>query len=83
MPYADATKQREATEAWRKANPDKVRKYRKTSLIRQMLNEQRIPRASSVKRHGLTEEEVMKIVTAVMRNESCSTSRDNVEACSQ
>ena len=74
MPYANATKQREATKAWREANPEKVKAYRKTSLLKKVLKERRIPRASSVKHHELTEEEIMSIVAAVLHDKSCDQS---------
>lgn len=66
MPYADAGQQREAVRKWRAAHPEKVAAYRKTSMLRKSMNEQKLPRASSIRKHALTEREVRRLVEGVL-----------------
>ena len=65
MPYADVERQREAVRMWRLAHPEKVETYKRTSMLRKAVNQRRFPRPSSIERHALTEEEVMRIVASV------------------
>ena len=66
MPYANPERRREAVRIWRQAHPEKVKTYRRTSMLRKAVNERRFPRPSSIEHHALTEEEVMRIVTSVL-----------------
>ena len=66
MPYADVEQQREAVRSWREANPEKVRAYRKASMIRRAAKERRLPRPSSIEHHSLTQKEVAQLVTSVL-----------------
>lgn len=66
MPYADVERQREAVQRWREAHPEKVRAYRKTSMLRRAAKERRIPRPSSIELHALTDEEVVQLVKGVL-----------------
>ena len=75
MPYADAERQREAVKSWHEAHPEKVKAYKRTSLLRKSVRERRLPRASSVEHHAFTEEELMRIVASVLHKESCGWSR--------
>ena len=66
MAYSDPQRGRDAVRAWRKANPELVKRQRKTAIIRRALKEQRLPRLSSITRHGLNTEDLRRIVDAVM-----------------
>ena len=72
MPYADAERQREAVQLWREAHPEKVKAYKRASLLRKAMRERRLPRASSVEHHALTEEELTRIVASVLQSRGWS-----------
>ena len=69
MPYADPARQREAVQMWREAHPEKVREYKRTSILKKALREHRMPRTSSIRHHALTKDELMMIVARVSRGE--------------
>ena len=68
MPYSDVKRQREAVRAWRKAHPEKVKAYRRTSMLRKAMNERRLPRTRSIEHYALTEEELVRIITNVFNH---------------
>jgi len=66
MPYADIEQQREAVRSWREAHPDRVRAYRKASMLKRTAQQRRLPRPSSIEHHALTNEEVLQLVKGVL-----------------
>ena len=51
---------------WNRANPERVKGYEKARFIRRLLTEQRLPHPHSIRRHGITHEELSGIVARVM-----------------
>ena len=66
MPYADAEQQRAAVRSWREAHPEKVKAYRKASMLRRAAKERRLPRPSSIEHHALTDDELVQLVANVL-----------------
>jgi hypothetical protein len=66
MTYRDPQRGRDAVQAWRKANPERVKHQRKIALIERAIRERRLPRLQSIEKHGLSDEDVLRIVSAVM-----------------
>tara|TARA_Y100000004_G_scaffold190724_1_gene248281 strand:- start:27 stop:239 length:213 start_codon:yes stop_codon:yes gene_type:complete len=67
MPYADPERQREATRAWKEAHPERVKEYRKKSMMKKVVQKGRIPRLSSLcDHHGLSDHEVLTLVKQVL-----------------
>ena len=56
--------------AWRAANPELVRQQRKMAIIRRAMAQRRLPRLSSIEKHGLSDEELRRIVDSVMCGEN-------------
>ena len=67
MAYSDPQRARDAVRAWRKANPELVKQQRRAAILRKATRERRLPRLSSITRHGLSDEDIERIVVAVMR----------------
>ena len=51
---------------WNRNNPERVRGYEKARLIRRALAKQRLPQPHSIRRHGITHEELSDLVARVM-----------------
>ena len=72
MAYSDPQRGRDAVQAWRKANPELVKRQRRAAIVAKAVKERRFPRLSSITRHGLSDEDLERIASAVMggRNEA-------------
>ena len=70
MAYSDPQRGRDAVRAWRAANPELVRQQRKMAIIRRAMAQRRLPRLSSIEKHGLSDEELRRIVDSVMCGEN-------------
>ena len=66
MPYADPEQQREAVRAWREAHPERVREYRKKSMMKRVVKERKVPRLSSIDHHALSDHEVLALVKQML-----------------
>ena len=66
MAYSDPQRARDTVRAWRHANPELVKRQRRAAMLKKAVSERRFPRLSSIARHGLSDEEVARIVGAVM-----------------
>ena len=66
MPYSDPQRGRDAVRVWRLTNPEMVKQQRKMAIIKKAVKQQRLPRLSSIARHGLSADELRCIVDAVM-----------------
>ena len=66
MPYKDVERQREACLTWNRLNPEKVKGYNKARFLRRAIAQQRLPQPHSIKRHGITLEELNDLVARVM-----------------
>ena len=53
--------------AWRAKNAPKVDAYQRTAILESALCKGRFPTPRSIARHGLTEEEITRVVASVMR----------------
>ena len=65
MAYSDPLRAREAVKQWRKENPEVVKRQRRNAMIRMMVQKQRLPSLSVIKRHELSDEELRELVKAV------------------
>ena len=65
MAYSDPLRAREAVKQWRKENPEVVKRQRRNAMIRTMVQKQRLPSLSVIKRHELSDEELRELVKAV------------------
>ena len=71
MPYVDEMRQREAVRSWRKAHPERVKAYKKTSFIRKTTKEGRLPQLRSIEHHALTDEEILQLVEHASTQARC------------
>ena len=66
MAYSDPQRARDFARNWRKANPELVKQQKRNALVRRAIKERRLPRLASIQKHGVSDEDVQRIVDAVM-----------------
>ena len=66
MAYSDPQRARDFARNWRKANPELVKQQKRNALVRRAIKERRLPRLASIQKHGVSDEDVQRLVDAVM-----------------
>ena len=66
MPYRDPERQREYMKEWRVANAQRVASYQRAAVLSSAMKGCRFPTPKSVQRHGLTEEELVRVVASML-----------------
>lgn len=66
MAYSDPLRARDAVKRWREANPELVKRQRREAMIRTMVQKQRLPSLSVITRHELSDDDLRRIVGAVI-----------------
>ena len=68
MPFKDPGRKREYMREWRATNRHRVEEYHRTALLNAALRKNRFPTARSVTRYALTEEELQRVLSSVVRS---------------